>query len=61
MYVDVHGHVRNLQAGVKGLDWSGPHQVVCFGSDDAGSANPVFSNSVIRIDLRFVFVAVGHE
>lgn len=42
----------NNGSGVKGLDWAGRHQVICFGSDDAGSAQALFTNSVVRVDLR---------
>ena len=34
-------HFVNSGSGVKGLDWSGMDQILCFGSDDAGSANAV--------------------
>ncbi len=37
-------------AGVKGLDWAGPHVVVCFVSEEAGSG--MFRNIVYRVDLR---------
>ena len=42
----------NNGSGVKGLDWAGRNQVICFGSDDAGSAQALFTNSVVRVDLR---------
>eukprot|EP00039_Didymoeca_costata_P006462 m.90445 g.90445 ORF g.90445 m.90445 type:complete len:1140 (-) comp13267_c1_seq1:899-4318(-) len=45
-------HTVSSGTAVKGVEWVGLHQIVCFTSEESGSAIPVYTNKIVLVDVR---------